>query len=319
MRRVRWALVGSSDFATEWLAPAIARAPGAELVATVSRDATRASRIAEQLGVARAYTSINELDRSHVDGVILAVANAAHAPLAIEAARRGFHVVVEKPMALTVAECDTMAAVAHERDVLLAVAHCMEWAPPLVAARALLAEGAIGTVRRARIRASFAAAPGTPRREGADTALYDMGVHAIDAILRLLGPVAHVLALDPPVDGDAHLRVVTTSGIEVELSSRWSVDENDLELVGDRGALRSTEWWGRSFAGNLTLERDGATHAVPLQSVNVYEPQFAHLTACAAAIPPLLPILSAARGRANIAVIEAARASSRLGGEVSLR
>lgn len=321
MPPIRWALVGSSDFALDWIAPALRRAEGSALAAVISRDADRAAAAAARVGAAQSYTSIEAIDTSLVDGVVLVTANEAHAAGAIAAARRGLHVVVEKPMALSSADCADMIRAAREHSVMLAVAHCMEWAPPIVAARALLARGAIGAVRSARISASFLAEPGTVRRGGdaamSDTAtefgaLFDMGVHAIDAAARLLGPIVQVVAARLNADtGGGHIELECASGVRVQLSSSWGADENDFEITGDAGTISSSEWWGRSFSGQLSVRTSGGEVAEPLPLQNVYEQQYAHLAAAARQEVPLL--ISGERGARNIAVIEAIARSARSG------
>ena len=321
MSSIRWALVGTSDFALEWIAPALARAKGSSLAAVVSRDRSRAAAAAAQVGAAEAYASIEAIDRDLVDGVVLVTPNSAHAAGAIAALQRGLHVIVEKPMSHSVAECEQMIAAAETSGAMLAVAHCMEWAPPIVAARELLERSAIGRVHRARIGASFLAEPGSLRRDGVapDTgdaarfgALFDMGVHAIDTIIRLLGPVAIVRSVRTDTgDADAVAELQLASGAAVELSSRWSADENFLEIVGTNGVLRSREWWGREFAGHLEIEQSGATEQVPLRRANVYDAQLSHLSDAASG--RRAPLTSARRGAANVAVIEAVVRSARSG------
>ena len=323
MSSIRWGLVGTSDFALEWIAPALARAEGSTLAAVISRDASRATAAAARVGAAHTFTSIEAIDMSLIDGVVLVTPNSAHAAGAIAALSRGLHVIVEKPAAHTVAECEQMIAAAKASGRMLAVAHCMEWAPPVVAARELLIRGAIGIVRSARIGASFLAEPGSLRRDGvapatgdaaAFGALYDMGVHAIDTITRLLGPVAGVQRVRTDTgDGDAVAELALTSGVNVHLSSRWSADESYFEIVGDGGVLRSSEWWGRDFAGHLELERNGVTEQIELTRANVYDAQFTHLSA--SALSGTIPITSARRGAENIrvvmAVVDAARNPAR--------
>ena len=141
-----------------------------------------------------------------------------------------------------------------------------------------------------------------------------MGVHAIDTITRLLGPVARVHSVRTDSgDGDAVAELELASGVNVHLSSRWSADESYFEIVGDGGVLRSGEWWGRDFAGHLELERNGVTEQIALERANVYDAQFAHLSACA--LSGTTPVTSAQRGAQNIrvvqAVVSAARSKSR--------
>ena len=323
MSSIRWGLVGTSDFALEWIAPALTRAKGSTLAAVISRDASRAAAAAARVGATHAFSSIESADTNLIDGVVLVTPNSAHAAGAIAALGQGLHVIVEKPMAHSVGECERMIAAEEASGRMLAVAHCMEWAPPVAAARELLASGAIGSVRSARIGASFLAEPGSLRRDGvapamgdaaAFGALYDMGVHAIDTITRLLGPVAGVQRVRTDTgDGDAVAELALTSGVNVHLSSRWSADENYFEIVGEGGVLRSSEWWGRDFAGHLELERNGVTEQIALTRANVYDAQFTHLSA--SALSGTIPITSARRGAENIrvvmAVVDAARNPAR--------
>jgi hypothetical protein len=63
---VRWALVGTGDFAVDWIAPSLQRADSCKLVAVVSRNMARARDVAVKLGVALAYSSIDDIDLNEV-------------------------------------------------------------------------------------------------------------------------------------------------------------------------------------------------------------------------------------------------------------
>ncbi|HMO58391.1 MAG TPA: Gfo/Idh/MocA family oxidoreductase, partial [Roseiflexaceae bacterium] len=122
MTVVRWAVVGTSDFALDWIARGVTLGSNAELAAVVSRDAARAEAAARRVGAPHWYTSIGAIDRNQVDGVFLVLPNPQHAPMAIAAAEHGLHVIVEKPMAPTVAECRAMIEAARANKVVLAAA-----------------------------------------------------------------------------------------------------------------------------------------------------------------------------------------------------
>jgi predicted dehydrogenase len=320
MSKVRWAVVGTSDFALDWIARGIALGSSAELTAVVSRDAARAQAAAARVGAPYSFTSIESIDTGRVDGVFLVVPNRQHAPLAIAAAGRGLHVVVEKPMAPTLAECQAMIDAARAGGVQLAVAHCMEWAPPVAKAHELIAEQAIGTIISATISGSFNSPPtGRWRQDDSTDAgggpLFDMGVHAIDAITRILGPIEHVSAqierrlYDYAAEDSATLLARFASGAHGMVESHFTCHQNGLRIQGTAGRIWSEAWWGRDFAGDLHMRRGDELVSFDLPRVNVYVPQIEHISASVLSGTP--PIISGERGRAAVAVIRAAIESAR--------
>jgi predicted dehydrogenase len=322
MASVRWAVVGTSAFALDWIARGITTGSNATLAAVVSRDPARAAAAAARCGAPRWYTSIEAIDRADVDAVFLVLPNHQHAPQAIAAAQRGLHVVVEKPMAPSVAACEAMIAAAAGAGVMLAVAHCMEWAPPIVRAGALIADGAIGEVLNARITASFDYPPSGAWRQDDTTEagggpLMDMGVHAIDAITRLLGPVAQVTALLErrryayAAEDSATLLLRFASGAHGTVMANFTCLQNELEIQGTTGRLLSRAWWGRDFAGDLRLQRGASEEAIALEPVLVYTPQIEHLSdAILRGVPP---VTRGERGLAAMRVVAAAIHAARTG------
>src|SRR3712207_225703 len=199
MATARWAVVGTSDFALDWIAGGVTLGRNSEFAAIVSRDPQRGRTAAERTGAPHHYTSVDEIDTDAVDGVFIVTPNPTHAPLAIVAARRGLHVIVEKPMAPTRDAYQAMIEAARQAGIVLAVAHCMEWSPPVAHARQLVAEGAIGKLIQATIGASFNSPSNGQWRQTDSTEegggpLYDLGIHAIDALQSIAGPIEQVAA-----------------------------------------------------------------------------------------------------------------------------
>ncbi|HWQ12306.1 MAG TPA: Gfo/Idh/MocA family oxidoreductase, partial [Roseiflexaceae bacterium] len=274
------------------------------------------------VGAARHYTAIEQIEREAVDGVFLVLPNTQHAPYAIAAARRGLHVIVEKPMAPTLAECRQMIAAARESGVTLAVAHCMAWAPPVVKAQELVAAGAIGRPISASISASWNAPAPEPWRQSDTTErgggpLYDAAVHALDTIQRILGPITRVAALldhlayDYAAEDASTTLVRFASGTHGVVHAHFNCSQNSLEIVGTEGRLWSDQWLGREFAGELHLRRGTQTTSFDLPRVNVYVPQIEHVSGCI--LRGETPIIAGEIGAAHVAVIEAAIRSARTG------
>lgn len=329
MTKVRWAMVGTSGFALDWLARGIILGSNAELTAIVSRDGARGKAAAEKVGAAHVFTSIEAIDKSVVDGVFLCLPNTQHAPFAIAAAKRGLHVVCEKPMAPSLQECQEMIDTARANNVVLAVAHCMEFGSPITKARELLEQNAIGTVISASITASYPAGQNSSGWRNTDSSdmgggiLYDMGSHAVDGITRLLGPIKNVAAWADQrthhfnTEDTASILARFESGAHGFIQSHFSCLQNSLEIQGTEGRIWSNAWWGRDFAGDLHMQVGKETTDFDLPQVNVYVPQIEHVSDCI--MNGTQPVISGERGMANIAVLRAAFESSRTGRVVDVK
>jgi predicted dehydrogenase len=128
-------------------AAAIAALPEARLVATVDVDEDRARAFAERFGAETHATELAAvLDRDDVDAVVVATANNLHAPLTIQALEAGKHVLVQKPMALTLAEADQMVAAADRSGKQLMVSFFEFFHPAFKRAKELVDAGSIGDI-----------------------------------------------------------------------------------------------------------------------------------------------------------------------------
>jgi len=121
------------------------RVPGCALVGVWNRTADTAAALAQQLGC-RHFASVPELlaDAS-VNAVVVATANHAHLEPVIQAAHAGKHIFLEKPMALSVADCHAMMAAAREAGVMLFLGHPQRFMDAVRAAREAIVAGEIGT------------------------------------------------------------------------------------------------------------------------------------------------------------------------------
>ena len=173
----------------------LARHEGFELTGIHDRASTRAAAVAERLGVP-AFAEAEEL-YARADAVVIAVPTAAHYPVATAAMGAGCHVLVEKPLAATLAEADDMVRLAASQALVLGVGHVERFNGILRAAEPYL--------DRPRFIESLRVAPFRPR--GADvTVVLDLMIHDIDLVLSLAGArladvrAAGVAVISPSID-----------------------------------------------------------------------------------------------------------------------
>jgi predicted dehydrogenase len=252
---LRVGLLGSG-----WVAERHARGlldhPGAELVAASSWREPSLAALAGRFGIPRTTTDWRELAADpELDAVVIGTPNALHAEQAVAFLEAGKHVLVEKPMARTVAECDRMLAAAGGSPAWLMVAHCWRFHPDVLALRARVAAGELGEVVKTRsygVHAHWGPSGWfTDPELAGGGALLDMGVHAIDTTRFLLGdPLpAQVCATvatrygDYPVDDDAVLLVRWSDATSSIIEAGWWQPhlgglEADTELYGTGGYAR---------------------------------------------------------------------------------
>ena len=147
-RKVRWGVLGVANIARTKVIPAFQRGEWTEVVAIASRDAARAQQAADELGIARAYGSYEELLADpDVEVVYNPLPNHLHVPWTARAAEAGKHVLCEKPIALDAAEARELLAIRDRNGVMIGEAFMVRSHPQWIEARRLVREGRIGDLR----------------------------------------------------------------------------------------------------------------------------------------------------------------------------
>jgi 1,5-anhydro-D-fructose reductase (1,5-anhydro-D-mannitol-forming) len=149
MSDLRFGLIGASYVAATRMVPAF-QANGIPTRALFDTDEQRFRHWRDQ-DIDVLTTDLAEFLSSDIDAVYISSRNEQHAAHAIAAAQAGKHVLLEKPMALTVTDAGAIVAAAEEAGVQLAVNHHLPGSPLHVTARQLVADGRIGTLYSARV------------------------------------------------------------------------------------------------------------------------------------------------------------------------
>ncbi len=197
-KKMRFAIIGCGRIAPKH-AESIVALEEAELVAVCDIVPERAQAFADKYG-AKPYTSYEEmLAKEEIDVVTIATESDLHAPIGITCAKAGKHVMVEKPMAMTLASADELIRTCHEEGVKLSVIHQNRYNKSIKLMRQALEEGRFGklthgqaTVRWNRNDAYYAQAPwrGTKLQDGG--VFMNQSIHNIDLLQWTLGPVESV-------------------------------------------------------------------------------------------------------------------------------
>jgi predicted dehydrogenase len=179
---IRFGMIGAGQMA-HIHAVAIAEQPGLATLVAVA-GGTRAPALAAEFGAVAEPSVEALLERSDIDAVVIATPHTAHLPNVTDAAAAGKHILLEKPMGLTVDECAAMIAACDAAGVRLSLAKVSRWLDAVRIGHDLVADGAAGEPIAIHVHRLFAGYPNTgwpldPREGGA---WLDWGSHGCDLV-----------------------------------------------------------------------------------------------------------------------------------------
>lgn len=266
-----WAVVGLGIHAVERMLPAFRRAHLARLVGVYSRRPDVTREVARTYGV-RGYSTLDGvLEDPDVQAVYLATPNDLHRDQTVRAAAARKHVLVEKPMALSVEDATAMVRACAGADVKLYVGFHLRFHPAHQRTRALVAGGEIGDVVWAGARWVSQRAPDRgwrlePGRSGG-TLLTARGVHLLDLVrfvcatefVSVSGCSDGFRPEKPPDDTTAGMGRLASGGLAHVVCSRLVPGGgNDLEIYGTRGTIVCRSTIAAEPAGTLLVATGGA-------------------------------------------------------------
>jgi scyllo-inositol 2-dehydrogenase (NADP+) len=225
-------IVGYGLAGSVFHAPLVASTEGMEVAAIVVRNPERKAKARKDFPIAQIYESFIEVcaDAENFDAVVIATNNSTHAPFAVASMKAGLPVVVDKPFAVTVQECEEVLAVSERTGVLLTVFQNRRWDNDFLTMKKIIDSGKLGTLTRFESR--FERYRPTPRsdswREKGSLAeggglLFDLGSHLIDQALHLFGEPdlvygeTHTRREGLQVDDDSFVAIRFKNGVQAHL------------------------------------------------------------------------------------------------------
>ena len=343
-------IIGMGRSGWELHATHLQHIPGYRLVAACDRSQTRRDEAAEVFGIRPHADARDLISDADIDLVVVSVPGHLHAPLTIAALEAGKHVVVEKPMSVTLAEADEMLATAERTGRLLAVFHNRRWDRDYLMLKSLVERGVLGDLltidSRVMTYGPAWATYGVPEfdPQWRIKAAYgggfmsDWAPHLLEQVLDLTGEWpesvmcqlrSHVWATE--VEDYFFLRLLFPSGLVVSLEGsnnariplpRWFVVGREGTLVADGAWGHWTDMRIRTSVADMTMDMvpQDAGPSSGTRDYDVGEELSAYFygdlaEALESGRPPAI---SAQRGRNVMAILEAARLSSESGQAVTL-
>ena len=187
-RKIRYGIIGFGLFAERAIAPAIKASLNSELVAIQKRSRSAADEKSREYSIPLAFDSAEELvAHPDIDAVFIVSANARHCPETLIAARAQKHVLVEKPMAMNVAEARRMIAACKKNRVKLMVGHMLRLSPLVRRIRDIVRSGMIGEITAARSEFIYDGQSSQrkwlfDRKLAGGGPVFDIGVHGLDTL-----------------------------------------------------------------------------------------------------------------------------------------
>ena len=336
-RPLGYAIVGLGRYGLDVIIPQFKNCAHSRLTAVVSGDSAKAARVAAEHGLpARSVYSYANFDsirnNPDVDIVYVCLPNSMHAEYTIRAAKAGKHVMCEKPLAASVAECEAMIAACKRADRKLMIGYRCHFEPYNLEAMRLAKTGAAGKIRYVRSEHGFV--QGDPsawrlkRALSGGGSLMDMGVYSLQAARYMTGeePIA-VTARESTDRRDPRFTEVEDiidwtlefpSGAIASCQSMYSANQNHILLMGDKGRIE-LEPATRYDGNHMWLGRDGREREVT-PPAGPAKTQFAgqldHLAQCVRSGAE--PIVSGEEGLRDMRIVEAIYRSAREGRTIRL-
>lgn len=335
-RKLGYAIVGLGGYGLGIIIPQFKYCQHSRLVALVSGDAAKAKKVAAEYGVPEShiydYQNYDRIkDNPDIDIVYICLPVSMHAEYTIRGAKAGKHVLCEKPMALSSAECASMIAACKQAGKKLMIGYRCHFEPFNLEARRLARAGAIGKLRYFRSEHGYTTGGNSWRVKKAMSgggSLMDIGIYALQAARYMTGeePVS-VVARETTDRSDPRFREVEDmiefqlafpSGVIGSCMSMYSANRNQFLLMGDKGRIEmepATGYQGqRLWVGN---GRNTEITAPPNASANMFAAQLDHLAQCV--LQDRTPIVAGEEGLRDIRIIEAVYRSARENQRIALK
>jgi len=334
-KKLGWAIVALGSLSINQILPAFAKCEKSRVVALVSGHPDKANKLALRYGVNpkniynyQNYDSIK--DNPEVDVIYVVLPNSMHAEYTIRGLQAGKHVLCEKPMAVTSAECRQMIDVAKKAGRKLMIAYRCHYEPLNQEAIRIARSQELGPTQMILADAGFAMGDPNVWRLKKSLAgggsMFDIGIYALNASRYLTGeePVeVNALTYSAPndprfkeVEGNTIFQLRFPSGILANCSSSYCYfHQSHYRVMGTKGRLEMdpATWYN---GNRMWIERDGKIEQIEINEPDHFAAEMDHMSDCV--MQNKEPLTPGEEGLRDLTIIEAVYESARTGKAVKL-
>ena len=341
MRKLKIGLLGTGIIIRNSHILTLINNPLAELVAVGNLHQDSLRKIADDFKIPKTYTDFVEMAADpDIDAVVNALPNYLHAPVTIQMLKAGKHVLCEKPMALSVKECEDMIDTAKKTGYKLMIAHMWRFDREIIWLRNVIMSGKLGKIFKAKshevlIYNIFGEDPSTTswfvnKSLAGGGAMTDMGIHSFDTLRFVLGDIRPTKVFakigtffkDIEVEDTATLMLEFEGGILSLIEAGWYnlyADEKQgyTQIFGTKG-------YARAVPSELQIEIEGEWSFVKPQipqrkqqeDLSAFQAQMDHFLNCI--IKNKEPSPNGNDGLWAMKILEAAYHSDKIGDSVNI-
>jgi|TARA_B110000881_G_C18576833_1_gene519107 predicted dehydrogenase len=341
MRKLKIGLLGTGIIIRNFHILTLINNPLAELVAVGNLHQDSLRKIADDFKIPKTYTDFAEMAADpDIDAVVNALPNYLHAPVTIQMLKAGKHVLCEKPMALSVKECEDMIDTAKKTGYKLMIAHMWRFDREIIWLRNVIMSGKLGKIFKAKshevlIYDIFGEDPSTKswfvnKSLAGGGAMTDMGIHSFDTLRFVLGDIRPTKVFakigtyfkDIEVEDTATLMLEFEGGILSLIEAGWYnlyADEKQgyTQIFGTKG-------YARAVPSELQIDIEGEWSFVKPQipqrnqqeDLSAFQAQMDHFLNCI--IKNKEPSPNGNDGLWAMKILEAAYHSDKIGDSVNI-
>ncbi|MPW23808.1 gfo/Idh/MocA family oxidoreductase [Paraburkholderia sp. CNPSo 3157] len=284
--RIRWALIGASTIAEEWMIDAIRSQPDAEVASVVSGSSDRAREFAQKHNIPAHFTELDDvLADPALTAVYISSTNEKHLQQVLAAAKAGKHVLCEKPLALKEEEAAQMIEACAAYNVKLGTNHHLRCAATHRKMRELICAGAIGKPLFARVFHAVSLPPHLrgwriSRPDSGGGVILDISVHDADTLRFVLDaePVEVSAMTSTGAMGTGGLAdgimgiIRFSNGVLAQIHDAFTVPHasTGLEVHGTEGSLIGRDVMTQQPIGELQMRTARGVEVIDIDHRNLY-------------------------------------------------